>query len=399
MLLFGKQKAYDAYFKILENEKDSGALSEIISAAAKYNFGGKLWQTFIAWLIINDENPYSLACERRECSSPSLCAIAALDMKELFDAFNIRHNGILGSDFCGGKGFGGQCEYIGNLASQLASHLSAAADISEFKGCIDSFFAEYGVGLFGLNKAFHIENHAQLTLKPADSFDPVRFSDLWGYEIQKKELIDNTELFLSGRSANNVLLYGDSGTGKSTAIKALLNEYSDQGLRIIEVYKHQFGLLPELCDMLKHRSYFFIIFMDDLSFEDFEIEYKYLKALIEGGLEPKPKNILIYATSNRRHLIKENNSDRDDSDDRHRSDTIQEKLSLSERFGVSIYYPKPISAEYNEIVLHLAELNHIAFENDELLRQAHIWGMEHGRLSGRTAQQFINSLKKTGYEK
>ena len=204
---------------------------------------------------------------------------------------------------------------------------------------------------------------------------------------------------MSGRSANNVLLYGDSGTGKSTAIKALLNEYSDQGLRIIEVYKHQFGLLPELCDMLKHRSYFFIIFMDDLSFEDFEIEYKYLKALIEGGLEPKPKNILIYATSNRRHLIKENNSDRDDSDDRHRSDTIQEKLSLSERFGVSIYYPKPISAEYNEIVLHLAELNHIAFEKDELLRQAHIWGMEHGRLSGRTAQQFINSLKKTGYEK
>ena len=195
MILFGKQKAYDAYFKILENEKDSGALSEIISAAAKYNFGGKLWQTFIAWLIINDENPYSLACERRECSSPSLCAIAALDMKELFDAFNIRHNGILGSDFCGGKGFGGQCEYIGNLASQLASHLSAAADISEFKGCIDSFFAEYGVGLFGLNKAFHIENHAQLTLKPADSFDPVRFSDLWGYEIQKKELIDNTAVF------------------------------------------------------------------------------------------------------------------------------------------------------------------------------------------------------------
>lgn len=393
MLLFGKQQAYNAYHRILKNAKDDEALSQIITFAAKYKFNGNLWQTFIAWLIINDENPYSLACERKTPTNSSLSNIALFDINELYNAFRLNFDGILSSFYSDDEKTFSRAENIGLLASNLAAKLVTSADVNEFKTYIDEFFQKFGVGMFGLGKAFHLENNSQLSLKSADYFEPVRFSDIWGYDIQKKELIDNTKLFLDGKQANNVLLYGDSGTGKSTSIKALLNEFSDRGLRIVEVYKHQFQFLPQLCDMLKNRNYFFIIFMDDLSFEDFEIEYKYLKALIEGGLEPKPKNILIYATSNRRHLIKESDNDRSDSDDRHHSDTVQEKLSLSERFGISVYYPKPLSAEYKEIILHLAEQENIDMDKDELLRRAHIWGMEHGKLSGRAARQFINSVK------
>ena len=216
-----------------------------------------------------------------------------------------------------------------------------------------------------------------------------------GYETQKEQLIANTEAFVEGRRANNVLLYGDAGTGKSTSIKAILNRYYDRGLRMIEVYKHQFKDLARIINQIKTRNYRFIIFMDDLSFEEFEIEYKYLKAVIEGGLEPKPENVLIYATSNRRHLIRETWSDRADADseDIHRNDTVEEKLSLSARFGVTIGYFKPRPNEFYDIVLNLAHRDpSITLSDDELKRRAQIWEVRHGGYSGRTAQQFIDSL-------
>ena len=176
--------------------------------------------------------------------------------------------------------------------------------------------------------------------------------------LAKKKLIDNTEAFVQGRRANNCLLFGDAGTGKSSSIKAILNRYYDQGLRIIEVYKHQFQDLNEVIAQIKNRNYKFIIYMDDLSFEEFEIEYKYLKAVIEGGLEKKPDNILIYATSNRRHLIKESFRDNEElHGDLHSNDTIQEKLSLVSRFGVTIYFGSPDKKEFQQIVRTLAERN------------------------------------------
>ena len=151
-----------------------------------------------------------------------------------------------------------------------------------------------------------------------------------------------TVSFVEGKRANNCLLYGDAGTGKSSSIKAILNQYYDQGLRMIEVYKHQFQDLNEVIAQIKNRNYKFIIYMDDLSFEEFEIEYKYLKAVIEGGLEKKPDNILIYATSNRRHLVRETFRDKQDRDEElHTTDTVQEKLSLVARFGVKIYFASP----------------------------------------------------------
>ena len=201
---------------------------------------------------------------------------------------------------------------------------------------------------------------------------------------------------MEGRKANNCLLFGDSGTGKSTCIKAILNRYYDQGLRLIEVYKHQFQDLSAIIEQVKNRNYKFIIYMDDLSFEEFEIEYKYLKAVIEGGLEVKPDNVLIYATSNRRHLIRETWSDRSDmaNDELHRSDTMQEKLSLVARFGVSINFSKPSRKEYEDIILGLAAENpDIRLSKDELLLQANAWSVRNGGYSGRVAEQFIIHLK------
>ena len=203
--------------------------------------------------------------------------------------------------------------------------------------------------------------------------------------------------FVNGHRANNCLLYGDAGTGKSTSIKALINEYYDQGLRMIEIYKHEFKDLSAVISGIKNRNYRFIIYMDDLSFEDFEIEYKYLKAVIEGGLESRPDNVLIYATSNRRHLIKETWNDSHDMDlEKHHSDTVEEKLSLVARFGISIYFPTPAQREYFNIVKELAaRYPEIDLTEDELIAQANKWEMTHGGMSGRTAQQFIDYLAGT----
>ncbi len=285
----------------------------------------------------------------------------------------------------------------------MAKELALASDGQEFFRMVTDFYQRYGVGKFGLNKAFRVVHDAQdkMELEPITHTSDVTLSHLVGYEFQKKQLIDNTEAFVAGRKANNCLLFGDSGTGKSTCIKAILNQYYDRGLRLIEIYKHQFRDLSQIISEIKNRNYKFIIYMDDLSFEEFEIEYKYLKAVIEGGMEVKPDNVLIYATSNRRHLIRETWSDRSDmsQDELHRSDTMQEKLSLVARFGVSINFSKPSKKEYDEIVLGLAAENpDITLSREEILMQANAWGVRNGGFSGRVAEQFITHLKSIAVE-
>ncbi|MBQ3584593.1 MAG: ATP-binding protein, partial [Lachnospiraceae bacterium] len=278
---------------------------------------------------------------------------------------------------------------------ELTRLLEQAENTMDYYKHITEFYQAYGVGKFGLHKAFRLVCHEgeETQIIPVTSIEHIYLNDLVGYEIQKKKLVDNTEAFVEGRKANNVLLFGDSGTGKSSSIKAILNEYYDKGLRMIEVYKHQFDRLSDVIETIKDRNYKFIIYMDDLSFEDFEIEYKYLKAIIEGGLGKKPDNVLIYATSNRRHLVKESYSDKEDrAEDMHTSDTVQEKLSLVARFGVSIYYGAPGKKEFQNIVKTLAEKYGIIMEEEKLYLEANKWELSHGGLSGRTAQQFINYL-------
>ena len=259
---------------------------------------------------------------------------------------------------------------------------------------MEGFYKDFGVGKFGLHKAFRVEHGEQgAQIIPITNIAHVYLEDLVGYEIPKQKLIENTEAFVNGKKANNCLLFGDAGTGKSSSIKGILNRYYDQGLRIIEIYKHQFQDLNDVIAQIKNRNYRFIIYMDDLSFEDFEIEYKYLKAVIEGGLEKKPENVLIYATSNRRHLVREKFSDKEDRrEDLHSSDTVQEKLSLVARFGVSIFFCAPDKKEFENIVKTLAERYGITIPEEELLLEANKWELSHGGLSGRTAQQFIDYL-------
>ena len=286
---------------------------------------------------------------------------------------------------------------VSERVQQLSRLIEEARDENEVFIHVTDYYRDYGVGMFGLNKAFRIrKDRGILELVPITNTQEVQLSDLVGYELQKKKLIDNTRAFIEGRKSNNALLFGDSGTGKSTSVKAILNEYYPEGLRMIEIYKHQFEDLSAVIARLKNRNYKFIIYMDDLSFEEFEIEYKYLKAVIEGGLETKPDNVLIYATSNRRHLIRETWSDRSDmetTEELHRSDTMQEKLSLVARFGITINFSSPNKKEFQNIVLELAKRQkNIDITEEELLLEANRWELSHGGMSGRAAQQFINYL-------
>ena len=378
----------------------------ILELSEQHGLEGNLWHTYLTFLLVNDENAYSTACEIRGTIEGSINEVALHDfaiMKELFD-YDVQELGRnLGAtaheilfDYKGTKQEGHVYNRrIRDRIFTLAVHLAETKTPRDFKEVMTQFYKEFGVGKFGLHKAFRVEHTEEgAKIVPITKIAHVRLDDLVGYEIPKKKLIENTEAFVRGRKANNCLLFGDAGTGKSTSIKAILNQYYEEGLRMIEVYKHQFQDLNDIIAQVKNRNYKFIIYMDDLSFEEFEIEYKYLKAVIEGGLERKPENVLIYATSNRRHLVREQWSDKNDrrDDDLHTSDTVQEKLSLVARFGVSIFFVGPDKKEFQKIVLELAKRNQIQMEKSELLLQANQWEMTHGGRSGRTAQQFIDYL-------
>lgn len=377
-------------------------IGHILEVSEKMGFRGNLWQDYLAYLIAFDENAFSISCERRGYVPGGINRAAMLDfevLRELFDV-NLRkfdsQNGTCLSILLDFENNNEAEKYfnkrIRDRITELAASLAESESTEKFFDSVCVFYKEIGVGCFGMFKAFRIGQDGA-KLEPVISTEHIRLSHLIGYEIQKKKLTDNTEAFLAGKTANNVLLFGDSGTGKSSSIKALLNEYYDRGLRMIEIYKHQFKQLSLIINQIKDRNYKFIIFMDDLSFEEFEIEYKYLKAVIEGGLEKKPDNVLIYATSNRRHLVREKFSDREEGDDdKHSSDTVQEKLSLASRFGVSIYYGSPDKKQFNEIVRKIALRNKIEMDDEALLSEANKWELSHGGLSGRTAQQFINYL-------
>ena len=400
MTLFGKQKEYEAADVLCHgnkiDDKTTAALVSILKIAEQYRLCGNIYKSYIAWLLIHDENPYSLSCEMNNAENGGLRRFALLDSQYLYDMYNAEiadeiADMLIGFSYTNDFGCENMTD-IGNMANTLANKLDNTSNAEQFLQAVTQFYCNNGVGMLGLNKAFYIDSTESTKLVPISDFDRYHLTDMWGYEHQKKLLTDNTEAFINGKAANNVLLYGDSGTGKSTSIKAILNEYHTRGLRMIEVYKHQFSCLPRLIEKLRLRRYSFIIYMDDLSFEEFEIEYKFLKAIIEGGLEKKPDNVLIYATSNRRHLIRESFSDRDGNDDIHKNDTVQEKLSLSDRFGLTISFSKPMQKEYLEIVKYLAHNAGINMPEDALCAEASRWGLMHGGVSGRVARQFINHL-------
>ena len=378
-------------------------MHDLVELAGNYGFENNLWHNYLTFLLVNNENIFSTACEIRGVTEGSLLSLARHDFaifRELFACDFTELERMLQAGVFEEFLHYARTESTGKLFNrrirdricELSDQLANAETLEAFTEYMVSFYKEFGVGKLGLHKAFRVSHVGDdVQIEPITNIAHVKLEDLVGYELQKKKLIDNTEAFVEGRSANNCLLFGDAGTGKSSSIKAILNRYYDRGLRIIEVYKHQFQDLNEVIAQIKNRNYKFIIYMDDLSFEEFEIEYKYLKAVIEGGLEKKPDNILIYATSNRRHLIKESFRDNEElHGDLHSNDTIQEKLSLVSRFGVTIYFGSPDKKEFQQIVRTLAERNGIDMPEDQLLLEANKWELSHGGLSGRTAQQFVD---------
>ena len=385
------------------------AIKELLETATQYGWNHNLWQCLLTYHLLYDENSYTLSKERvKDDFDGSIQAFLLHDMDLFYRLFHYDFSAVeqrLNID-C----FGIICEYqavkkrkelvddmTGTKITEINQKLAEAESAQAMLDIVNQFYEVYGCGKFAFHKAFRLQEGADgVEVIPITNMAKITLNDLIGYEAQKQELIENTEAFLRGFHANNVLLYGESGTGKSTSIKGIANQYYEQGLRLIEIHKHQFHLLNELMLKLKSRNYGFIIYMDDLSFEEHEIEYKYLKAVIEGGLEMKPKHVLIYATSNRRHLIKETWRDRNDvneEQDLHISETMSEKLSLAARFGISIYYGRPSNQEYQNIVKKLAEAaNLTAYSEQELWQKATAWELRHGGVSGRCARQLIDHL-------
>ena len=383
-------------------------IKRILDISTAFGFDTNLWHNYLTFLLISNENSFSLTCER-VCASEdgTVNYLAKKDFKVFKNLFEFDFGPIekdleidCFSTISNYKAVAKRERVYNRNVSEKVQSLSLklenAADENEFFDLITEHYRKYGVGLFGINRAFRIKpEQDSISFIPISNADSIHLNDLVGYEYQKNQLVANTEAFVNGKAANNVLLYGDSGTGKSTSVRAVLNEYYDRGLRMIEIYKHQFRNLSDVIASIKDRNYYYIIFIDDLSFEDNEVEYKFLKAVIEGGVESRPDNILIYATSNRRHLIKETWKDKSDMEyngEVHRSDTMEEKLSLSARFGVLINYSNPKREEYHEIVETLARRQGITMEREKLLFEANKWELRHGGVSGRTAQQFVNYI-------
>ncbi|WP_295761439.1 ATP-binding protein [uncultured Oscillibacter sp.] len=406
--------------EIVRDSKDGGAkevllqrtyaqVKRLLDLGTVCGFDEDLWQCYLTWVLMTNDNSFTRTCERVGATEGgSVNRFAENDFAVFYQLFHYDFSNL--EQYLLTDCFSILTNYraipkrertynrdVSDQVRTLRRALAGAADGREMFRLVTEYYKQYGYGVFAMNRAFRIRRGpAGLEFLPISNVDGVRLEDLLGYELQKKELRRNTEAFLAGKHANNVLLYGDAGTGKSTSVKALINEYYDRGLRMIEIYKHQFGELSHILAKIKDRNYRFIIFIDDLSFEENEVEYKFLKAVIEGGVETRPENVLIYATSNRRHLIRETWNDRTDVErhgDIHRSDTMEEKLSLAARFGVTINYNAPTPKEFQAIVKALAARQGVEMDEEELMVKANAWEVRHGGFSGRTAQQFVHYLE------
>jgi uncharacterized protein len=358
------------------------------------------WRSHLVGRLLDDENAFSLAAERGEMNS-ALAEQTSRDLRTLQLLFDLEAEPLLNVVEDAVPGLEGvwvpwMDPGRGDEESPrhaLARKLAAAEDWGRCAGLLADHFSRHGAGPFGRHRAFRWgEDGLRAVYEP----DPVRLADLVGYERVREPLLTNTERFLAGLPAHHALLYGMPGTGKSSTVKAVLNEYAARGLRLVEVAKEDLEALPRVLEGLRARAPRFVIFVDDLSFEENEVEYKALKALLEGSVEESPENVRVYATSNRRNLIRERFSERDEGragDDVHARDTMQEKLSLSARFGLRVTFPTPDQRKYLEIVAGLARRRGIEMPEEELKERAILWDRWHAGRSGRTARQFMDELQ------
>ncbi|WP_027366223.1 ATP-binding protein [Desulfotruncus alcoholivorax] len=369
------------------------------------------WQNHLLDLLLDDVNPFSKAAYNRELDHRVYLEAVRRDLELLHLAFETGLSIILEATQESLKKLPEFPRHLVALPRWVALApsvqnttpvlneriplkyaLASAKNWDKHAEKLAEYYAAYGCGVFGRYIAFKWENHS---LRGVSRPDPITFSDLIGYTDTRAEIIDNTKKFINGAPANNILLYGDRGTGKSSTVKALLNEYWSRGLRLIEVGKKQLANFPAIIGELNGRKHRFILFVDDLSFEEHETGYKDLKALLEGGLEEKPENVLIYATSNRRHLVRETFADREanlSGQEIHAMDSVQEKLSLADRFGITVIFPNPDQELFLEIVQGLARQRNLRLDPQDLRRRALQWASWHNGRSPRSARQFIDHL-------
>jgi len=378
--------------------------SELVKMAEHYHWKGNLWQHYLSLLIAQAENTFSRISAwswGRKIDS-GIMVLAVHDMKYLKQIWGFDFR-VLGDwvpleiidtleNFTNTFIHPGRTQNLPYRESvvSLQERLNTINDPTQMAVCLADFYQRAGYGKVGLFSAFHWKEEEGLVGIPYP--DQIKLRDLIGYGHQKRTVINNTEDFVSGKKANNMLLYGERGTGKSSTIKALVNEYYTRGLRLLEVTKAQFANLPVIIRNLREYPQKFLIFIDDLSFESNETEYKQLKYILEGGMEVLPDNVLIYATSNRRHLVQESWHDREGGGEVRIHDSVSEKLSLADRFGITVTYTSPDQEEYLRIVVGLAEQNGLDIPLNELREKALQWERWHNGRSGRTAKQFINSL-------
>ncbi len=374
------EKARKLYFKLA---------SELVIRAENLSLSGDILASYIVYKILRDKNVFTVACEKKgEDVSSSLAELVKKDLVILksiafYDFSNLlvkdpvikRYKPMTKKNFS---------EELCEITNKFREW-----DVDEFYSKMVNMYMQNGVGNLSESPVFHWDKSSGLI--PVENYDDIRFDDIIGYDYQKEIIIKNTEAFSSGKVANNMLLVGARGTGKSSSVKAVLNKFSHTGLKLIEISKSQIVDLGKLMEDIRDRGKRFIIFIDDLSFENFEVDYKHMKSILEGGVEKRPENVVIYATSNRRHLVSESWDER--NNEIHENDVLNEKLSLSDRFGIRVSFAAPNQEKYLNIVNGLAQKEGINLNQEVLRRKAIEWEISQNGRSGRSARQFIDYIK------
>ena len=364
---------------------EMGTAANLIKKAESLGLGGNIFRSYLIYLLAHEPNLISETVESNGGKiGESLYKAFQHDLRTLF-----------------GHEMPPTLEILDNYKpsvpnkieslKELEKNLSNLRDVAQIAAVFVEYYKKYGYGDMAAYRAFKWDSEGN-KLVGVKYFEKILLEDLIGYTRQKELLLKNTMAFIENKPANNVLLVGARGTGKSSGVKALANECYSDGLRLVQITQPQLKQLPEIMETLrKYASKHFIVFLDDLSFEENETEYKYLKSSIEGGVESRPENVLIYATSNRRHLIHETWRDRSDvQEDLYRDDSVNETISLSDRFGLTIQYYAPSQTEYLEIIRHMLKKKNITLDDETLRIEGLRWEMSHSGRNGRTAQQFVN---------
>lgn len=363
------------YLKDLDNRDSLLAVSGYCQTVGKlYLSGESNFADYIQRIVSDDENVYIRRIGMRETAEPFMEEAVAKELEILQEIADLTPQGLQEELF-----------YEGYLPSFEVKQIKLKEEY--YHRCTNIHC--YGYGMYARFHMFYVDESGRIM--PVHSPDSIRLSQLIDYKREQQLIIDNTKALLEGKPAANILLTGDAGTGKSSTIKAVVNELYHKGLRILEIRKEQLHKIPAIVDELSKNPLKFILFIDDLSFVKDDDNFSALKAILEGSVSAKSSNVVIYATSNRRHLVKETFSDRD-GDDVHRNDTIQEIISLSERFGLHITFNRPNKETYLDIVSHLAKESGIRLPEEELKAGAERFVFGRGNRSARAAKQYVDSL-------